>query len=110
MMDCALVAELLPNYLEDELTEELSQQVQAHLICCRRCAWQVESLRQTAAALRQSLEGARPRAEFRARLQDELLREHRLALAKQPEKAARRTPEGGPVFVLDLEEEVENDG
>ena len=42
-MDCALVRELLPNYLEEELTEELGQQVQAHLIQCRQCAWEAWS-------------------------------------------------------------------
>jgi len=109
MMDCRLVAELLPNYLEEELTEELAQQVQAHLICCRGCAWEVESLRQTAVALRRSVADAQPRREFRARLRDELLRDHRAALARQPEKGRGRPREAAPVFVLDLNEEVSGD-
>ncbi len=106
MMDCALVREVLPNYLDDELTEELGQQVQAHVIQCRHCAWEVESLRQSAEALRQSTQATRPRAEFRERLREEVLREHRIAQARQPEKPTRAPRESAPVFVLDLNEEV----
>lgn len=108
MMDCALVLELLPNFLDDELTEELSQRVQAHLIRCRRCAWEVESLRQSAAALRESAAHLRPSAEFCQRLLDDLLRDHRAAAARRP----HRTPplwqqEPRRIFVLEETDDQE---
>ena len=106
MMDCALVMDLLPNLLDDELTEELSEQVQAHLIGCRRCAWEVESLRQSAAALRTSSAHLQPSAEFRERLLDELLRDHRAAAARRPHRALPLwQQEPRRIFVLE-----DNDG
>jgi len=52
-MECGLALSLLSNFLAEELTEEAASQLRAHLLCCRRCAWETESLRQSASALRQ---------------------------------------------------------
>jgi len=105
-MHCELVGSLLPNYLDEDLTEELAQQVQAHLVRCRRCAWEVESIRQSVAALRESSEAASPSAEFRARLLGELLRDHRAAAARRPGVLpSRERGASGSVYVLDSGEE-----
>ncbi len=101
-MDCELVGSLLPNYLDDDLTEELAEQVQAHLIRCRRCAWEVESIRQSVAALRESSQTAQPAAEFRARLLADLIRDHRAGTARRPESPpAHEAMARAPVYVLD---------
>jgi anti-sigma factor RsiW len=106
-----MVESLLPNYLDDELAEELAQQVQVHLIACRSCAWEVESIRQTLLALRQSCVGGRPSAEFCDRLLGELLRDHRAAAARQPQRVGAPPPAhaGGPPFVFKLGEEEADD-
>jgi len=105
-MDCELIGSLLPNYLDNDLTEELAEQVQAHLIWCRRCAWEVESLQQSVSALRQSSETAQPAAEFRARLLADLLRDHRAAAARRPGALPGKTATPrAPVYVLDSGEE-----
>ena len=105
-LDCALAGELLPNYLDEELTEELAARVQAHLICCHCCAWEVESLRQSLLALRASAQEAAPSEEFRAQLRDRLRRDHRAAAANRPgSPPAARPAARGPVFVLDDPEE-----
>jgi anti-sigma factor RsiW len=101
-MDCELIGNLLPNYLDGDLTEELSEKVQAHLIRCNRCAWEVESIQQSVSALHHSAKTAHPAAEFRARLLAELLRDHRAALARRPAgPSARRSAAREPVYVLD---------
>jgi septal ring factor EnvC (AmiA/AmiB activator) len=105
-MDCALVESLLPNFLDEELTEELAQQVQAHLIRCRQCAWEAESIRQSIAALREATAANRPRDEARERLWAEVQREHRAAMAaRRAGSAPGRPPRPAPVYVLDAEEE-----
>jgi len=108
-MDCQLFESLLPNYLDEELTEELAAQAQAHLIRCRRCAWEVESITHTLSALQQPSAGAAPSAEFRRRLLRDLLRDHRAALTRQPGPLSARAGEQArvtPAFVLDLTEEA----
>ena len=90
VIDCALAAALLPNYLDDELTEELAEQVQAHLIGCRQCAWEVESLRQATAALQASAAEAEPSATLRECLIRRLLQDHRAAQSNRPHAASRR--------------------
>jgi len=110
-MDCKLASSLLANYLDEELGEELAEQVQAHLIGCRRCAWEVESIRQSVQALRQSAAAAEPNREFRERLLGELLRDHRAAAAKQPQQMAQSRPWGRqPVLLVDLSDEEAGDG
>lgn len=109
-MDCELVGNLLPNYLDGDLTEELAERVQAHLVACRRCAWEVESIRQSVAALRQSFQAAQPASEFRARLLTDLLRDHRAAAARRPDSPAREAPTRAPIYVLDSNEEGTVDG
>ena len=104
MMDCTLAESLLPNFLDDELTEELAQQVQAHLIQCRRCAWEVESIRQSLAALREAAAANRPTEETRQRLWAEVLREHRAAMAARPGQA-QSMPRRAPVYVLEEEDD-----
>ncbi len=105
-MDCTLVESLLPNFLDEELTEELAQQVRAHLIRCRRCAWEAESIRQSIAALRASAAANRPSEEARERLWAEVLREHRAAMAARRAESVRSAPaRRSPVYVLDAEEE-----
>jgi anti-sigma factor RsiW len=106
MMDCELINKLLPNYLDDELTEELAQRINAHLIQCKSCAWEVESIRQAVLALQQSSLSAQPSAQFRAKLLNNLIRENRAAAAKQPQKVGQpRKTEPTPMFVLDLDKE-----
>jgi anti-sigma factor RsiW len=83
-MDCKLADNLLQDYLDDELTEELRDQVRAHLIRCRRCAWEVESIRQALSALRESALPAAAGEDLRDRLLLHLLRDHRAAVAGQP--------------------------
>ncbi len=105
-MDCTLAASLLPNFLDEELTEELAQHVQAHLIRCRRCAWEAESIRQSIAALRTSAVANRPGEEVRERLWAEALREHRAAMAARRAESLRSGPaRRAPVYVLDAEEQ-----
>jgi anti-sigma factor RsiW len=104
-MDCALVESLLPNFLDEELMEELAQQVQAHLIRCRRCAWEAESIRQSIAALRESAAAKRPGEEARERLWAGVRREHRAAMAARRMGSWQGRPRPAPVYVLDAEEE-----
>jgi len=109
-MNCELVARLLPNYLDEELTEELAQEAQTHLIRCPRCAWEVESIRQTLVALGRFSAAVEPEARFRERLLGSLLRDHRAAAAERPWQAASGRPIGSDsAFVLDLDAEETSD-
>lgn len=105
-MDCTLVRGLLPNHLEDELAEEVQREVEAHVIRCRACAWEVESIRRTVGALRRSVAPGGPRPGFRERLLGQLLRDHRAAAARRPQGWGAEPP----VFVLDLNQEGARDG
>lgn len=106
-MDCKLADDLLQDYLDDELTEELRGQVRAHLIRCRRCAWEVESIRQALSALRESALPAAADPDFRDRLLMHLLRDHRAAVAGQAyiRGAALSSRQQEEVFVLELASE-----
>jgi anti-sigma factor RsiW len=83
-MECKLAESLLGDYLDGELSEELHEQVRCHLLSCRSCAWEVESLRETLAALRESAFSIAPAPEFRERLLLRLLQEHQAAVAGGP--------------------------
>ena len=108
-MDCKLAESLMGDHLDEELSEELRDQVGRHLIQCRQCAWEVESLRETLSALRASALPAEPTPEFRERLLRHLLREHRAAVASGPglygSIPRRRAP-----LVLELASEERHDG
>jgi anti-sigma factor RsiW len=111
-MDCQLLERLLPNYLDDELTEEMAQDIQAHLVGCRHCAWEVESIRQAVSVLRRAVADPECRAQFREKLLAELIRDHRVATARQPYQMGTRQSgrPAKPVFVLDpMTEESDDD-
>lgn len=110
VIDCTLAAALLPNYLDDELTEELAEQVQAHLIGCRQCAWEVESLRQATAALQATAAEAEPSAALRERLLGRLLRDHRAAQAGRPHRPWGNQPRTGIPQVLELRRKEQGHG
>ncbi|MFB3882540.1 MAG: anti-sigma factor [Armatimonadota bacterium] len=83
-MDCELAQSLIGDYLDEELSEELRDRVRRHLVQCRQCAWEAESIRETLSALRASSLPTEPTPEFRERLLMHLLKDHRAAVAGGP--------------------------
>jgi len=110
-MDCELAANLLGDYLDDELTLELRDEVGRHLLLCQHCAWEVQSIRETLHAFRQGAAAAAPSAGFRDRLLSRLLRDHRAAVGGRPGWLSPTRSLGAPgtPFVLELTSEEEPD-
>jgi anti-sigma factor RsiW len=105
-MDCKLAENLLQDYLDNELTEELREQVRRHVMRCRQCAWEIQSIAEMLQALRESVP-AQVSPDFRDRLLTHLLRDHHAAVARRPflegpEALPRR--QARP-FVLELKSE-----
>lgn len=51
-MDCENTADLLAPYADDALPAEPRRRVEAHLLACKACAWEVQTLLITRARLR----------------------------------------------------------
>jgi anti-sigma factor RsiW len=105
-MNCKSVENLLQDYLDNELTEELREQVRRHVMRCRQCAWEIQSIAEMLQALRESV-AARVSPDFRERLLVSLLGDHRAAVVRRPflegpEALPRR--QARP-FVLELKSE-----
>jgi len=83
-MKCSEIKDLLGNYLDDELTQEMRNRVNRHLVRCRDCAWEVKSLEEAIGALRATAPDDRPTAEFRERLLEAALAEQRSYRASAP--------------------------
>lgn len=110
-MDCQLAESLLGGYLDNELNLELEDRLRRHLIRCRRCAWEVESIREVLLALRQFKAPAGPSADLRDRVLNHLLRDHRAAVGGRPGWLSPTRSLGAPgtPFVLELTSEEEPD-
>ena len=54
-MDCKQVSELLTAYLDNEVTPEEREQIEAHLIICQRCRKELEELKSAQKTLRNVL-------------------------------------------------------
>lgn len=55
-MKCAEVRELLGNYMDQELTESMMQRIERHLLRCPSCAYELRSMEQARAMLRQGVD------------------------------------------------------
>lgn len=55
-MKCAEVRELLGNYMDQELTESMTQRIERHLLRCAACAYEARSIEQARRMLQQSVE------------------------------------------------------
>jgi anti-sigma factor RsiW len=108
-MDCKLIENLLGDYLDQELNEELKDQVSRHLLQCPRCAWELHSLRETLAALRASTLASQPGAGFRERLLARFLRDHRAAIAAALGPLPLPVQEPSVPFVFELTREENHD-
>jgi predicted anti-sigma-YlaC factor YlaD len=76
-MDCTLMQAVLPNYTDDELTEEATRLVREHLAYCAECAREARDIRRAGEALQVFTVPTRPSPEFRERLLTQLSAEHR---------------------------------
>jgi len=54
-MNCEDVGQLMSNLLDKELTEEMAERVNQHLLACPDCIWQLHSLKEAIRLLRASL-------------------------------------------------------
>ena len=72
-MTCEELKGLLDLYLDGELPEESVRQVDRHLMRCQSCAYEVRTLEQTRAMLRESVETAEASPGFRERATARLL-------------------------------------
>jgi anti-sigma factor RsiW len=86
-MKCSEIKDLLGNYLDDELTQEMRNRVSRHLVRCRDCAWEVKSIEEAIGALRATSPEERPAREFRERLLAAALAEQRADRANAPYEA-----------------------
>lgn len=86
-MKCSEIKDLLGNYLDDELTQEMRNRVNRHLVRCRDCAWEVKSMEEALGALRATTPDERPTREFRERLLAAALVEQRAYRASAPYEA-----------------------
>jgi anti-sigma factor RsiW len=87
-MNCELVASLLSDYIDDELNEELREQVSRHLLVCRDCAWEVQSVKETLTALQASASTEWLSEGFRRKLLARLIEEQRSAAGQSAENTA----------------------
>lgn len=55
-MKCAEVRELLGNYMDQELTENMMQRIEKHLLRCPACAYEARSIEQAREMLRRGVE------------------------------------------------------
>jgi anti-sigma factor RsiW len=97
-MKCSEIKDLLGNYLDDELTQEMRNRVNRHLVRCRDCAWEVKSIEEAVAALRAASPDDRPAPEFRERLLEAALAKQRAYRAGMPYERL----EPGPYFAATL--------
>jgi anti-sigma factor RsiW len=44
-MTCEDISGLINSYVENDLSEETAHRIEAHLLTCRDCAWETETLR-----------------------------------------------------------------
>ena len=66
-MTCAAALDLLGPYVDDDLPTESRRRVEAHLLTCRDCAWEAQTLRLTRERLRDGIGEVVASDAFRAR-------------------------------------------
>jgi anti-sigma factor RsiW len=72
-MRCEELRGLLDLYLDAELPEAMAQKVERHLMRCPACAYEVKTLEQTRAMLREAVPPAETSPGFRERASARLL-------------------------------------
>jgi hypothetical protein len=64
---CAEIVALLGPYEDDDLPTEVRRRVEGHLLACRDCAWEAQTLRLTRERLREGIGEVVASDAFRAR-------------------------------------------
>ena len=72
-MNCAEVEDLLGPYVDEDLAVEVRSRVEAHLLTCRACAWEAQSLTITRSRLREGLGEITASDAFRSRALSRIL-------------------------------------
>ncbi len=83
-MRCNKITELLDLYIDCELAEETRARVDRHLLRCSECAFEVRSLEQTRALLRDAFPSAESSPAFREKMAARLLEEFADQLRPEP--------------------------
>jgi len=89
-MNCDELKGLLDLYLDGELPDETARQVDRHLMRCQPCAYEVRTLEQTRALLREAVAPAEAAPAFRERATARLLDAFAAHLRPAPEAADGR--------------------
>jgi anti-sigma factor RsiW len=98
-MRCEEMRSLLDLYLDGELPEEAARKLDRHLLRCPACTYEVRTLEQTRAMLREAIEPARPTPGFRERTLARLLDTFEPSLQMRPH------PQVGRQWSLELLQE-----
>lgn len=72
MICCEQAADLIGLYVDDQLASEARRHLENHLLGCRDCAWETQTLQITRARLRDGIGEALASDAFRARAQSRL--------------------------------------
>lgn len=72
-MRCEELSGLMDSYLDGELSEELTRQLDRHLLRCPACAYEARTLEQTRAMLREAVAPTEVSPGFRERASARLL-------------------------------------
>jgi|SRR5579884_2694252 len=89
-MKCEELNGLLDQYLDGELPEEASRRIDRHLMRCQACAYEIRTLEQTRALLREGVETAEASPGFRERTTARLLDAFAAHLRPAPEATEGR--------------------
>lgn len=91
MSECATAMELIGPYVSDELPAEARRRVENHLLVCRDCAWEAQTLRITRERLRDGIGEVVASDAFRSRVLSRVRRDnpHLSPVPAAPEDSAQ---------------------
>jgi anti-sigma factor RsiW len=91
-MRCAEIKDLLDLYVDGELAEETRSRIERHLLRCADCAFQVRTLEQTRALLRDAYPHEVSSPAFREKMAARLHDAFQEVLRTEPASAASQWP------------------
>lgn len=86
-MTCEEAREQIGPYVDDDLTTEARRRVEMHLLTCRDCAWEAQSLTITRSRLREGIGEVVASDAFRARALASLYADNPHIASPEPETA-----------------------
>jgi anti-sigma factor RsiW len=94
MITCEQCAELIGSYVDSELPDEARRRVENHLLLCRDCAWEAQTLRITRERLRDGIGEVVASDAFRARALSHLRQgnPHIVPAPNEPDPAQYQLP------------------